>query len=159
MFPDVALKVDVWTRATDTRVLPDRWIALGYRGGQEVARAVSGAILEPLVLSLGPRPGEDAEVDISGDGLQIDAALAWTMDFAEAEKAGMGFRLPLNADTAAAGFDELIVLGVKGSLAPDDVARAARRAARRPPLRARAVLREAGDADQQHVRRAVRLSA
>ncbi len=121
VFPEVALKVDVWTRATDTRVLPDRWIALAYRGGQEVARAVSGAILEPLVLSLGPRPGEDAEVDISGDGLQIDAALAWTMDFAEAEKAGMGFRLPLNADTAAAGLDELIVLGVKGSLAPDDV--------------------------------------
>ena len=60
-------------------------------------------------------------MDISGDGLQIDAALAWTMDFAEAEKAGMGFRLQLDADTAATGLDELIVLGVEGSLAPGDV--------------------------------------
>jgi hypothetical protein len=121
IFPDVALKTDVWTRATDTRVLPDRWIALGFRGGQEVARAVSGAVLEPLVLSLGPRPGDSAELDLSGDGLHIDAALAWTMDFAEAEKVGMGFRLPLNADIAATGLDELLVLGVKGSLGPDDV--------------------------------------
>src|SRR5205085_767724 len=37
----------------------------------------------------------------------------------EAEKVGMGLRIPLDAADRAAGFDRVLVMGVKSSLAPD----------------------------------------
>ncbi len=37
------------------------------------------------------------------------------VDFAEAEAAGMGIRVKLTADVAAAGFDFLLVLGIRDS--------------------------------------------
>lgn len=122
VFPAVPLKTGPWTRATETRVLPDRWVALGFRSGTEVARAVSGPVVEPLVLSLEPSATDAENVDLSGDGLAINASVAWTMDFARAEAAGMALRMPLGAGDVRAGFDELVVLGVKSTLAPDGVA-------------------------------------
>jgi hypothetical protein len=121
-FPEPELKAEQWTRAVEARVLPDRWIALGYRGGTEVARAVSSAILEPLVLSLGPDLDEATAIDISGDGLTLDPALVWTVDFARAEAAGMAIRMPLTQDLAATGLDQLFVVGVKSSLGPEESA-------------------------------------
>ena len=118
-FPEPPAKAEQWTRGVETRVLPDRWIALGFRADQEVARAVSRPVVEPLVLSLAPDLDEATAVDISGDGLTLEPALIWTVDFAAAEAAGMALRMPLSADDARAGFDQLYVLGVKSSLLPD----------------------------------------
>ena len=121
-FPMAELKAEQWTRAVEARVLPDRWIAMGFRGGAEVARAVSSAVVEPLVLSLGPDLDESTAIDISGDGLTLDPALVWTIDFARAESVGMGIRMPLNQDLAASGLDQLLVIGVKSSLGPEESA-------------------------------------
>ncbi len=118
-FPEPPAKAEQWTRGVETRVLPDRWIALGFRADTEVARAVSGPVIEPLVLSLAPDLDQATAVDISGDGLTLDPALVWTIDFAAAEAAGMAMRMPLSADDARAGFDQVYVLGVKSSLLPD----------------------------------------
>jgi hypothetical protein len=118
-FPEPPAKAEQWTRGVETRVLPDRWIALGFRADKEVARAVSRPVIEPLVLSLAPDLDEATAVDISGDGLTLDQALIWTVDFAAAEAAGMALRMPISADDARAGFDQLYVLGVKSSLLPD----------------------------------------
>lgn len=114
--PVVPQRTDVWTRPVEARLLPDRWIAIGMRGGAEVARQAGRSITEPLALSADPGTPEADLIDLSGDGLFIDPGQRWTMDFEHAVECGMAIRLPLTADDARAGFDQLIVVGVKGSM-------------------------------------------
>lgn len=111
-----------WTRAVEARLLPDRWVAIGYRGGQEVARAVGRAIIEPLAVTLAPDADAAQRSDISGDGLEVDDAVRWTIDFPRALDVGMGLTMPLALIDEQRGFDELLVLGVKGSLSPQETA-------------------------------------
>lgn len=126
VFPALTPRASDSWRPAEARLLPDRWIVLGYRDGAEVLRGVGGPIVEPLALALAPpEPGDgDAQplLDISGDGLEIDAESAWTMDFDRAVAAGMGLRLPLSPENLARGFDRLLVFGVKSTLAPDAAA-------------------------------------
>jgi hypothetical protein len=116
------LRPTTWTRAVEARLLPDRWIAVAYRGGAEVARGVSRIVAEPLPLSVRPNAPATETIDVSGSGLQIDRAVAWSMDFARAEEAGMGFRVLLEPPDLANGIDRLLVFGVKATVSPDHAA-------------------------------------
>ena len=49
-------------------------------------------------------------------GMPVDPGMRWMVDFADAERVGMGIRIALNADEATGGFDRVIVIGVKGTL-------------------------------------------
>jgi hypothetical protein len=120
VFPAVELRADPWDAPAEAHLLPDRWLALAYRSGAEVGRAASGPVREPLVVGFDPHAPPGEGVDISGDGLELDADVLWAVDFAEAEAAGMALRLPLGPDDVQLGFDRLLVLGVKGSLAPEE---------------------------------------
>lgn len=121
-FAEVTTKAEAWTRAAESRVLPDRWVALGYRGGSITARAMSRPVIEPLVVSLAPRLDVQTAVDVSGDGLALDPGLAWTVDFDNAEAGGMAMRMTLAPEDARVGFDRLLVFGVKCSLTPEQAA-------------------------------------
>jgi hypothetical protein len=125
-FPDLVARAAGAWRPAEARLLPDRWIVLGYRDGAEVLRGVGGAILEPLALAMAPPEpdggGDEGLVDVSGDGLAVDAESAWLMDFDRAVAAGMGLRLPLAPGDLARGFDRLLVLGVKATLGPEGAA-------------------------------------
>jgi hypothetical protein len=121
VFSATAGRESAWTRAAEARLLPDRWIVALYRGG--VARIETiGPVREPLALTLSPDP-EDPSSELSSDGLKVDDASRWTLDFAAAEKAGMGKRIRL-ADEERSGFERVIVLGVKSSLSPELAAEA-----------------------------------
>lgn len=112
-----------WTRAAHARLLPDRWVIVCFRGGVEVKRAVTSAVSDPLALTLSPSTdaADPAEVvDISGDGLNVDRDVLWTLDFATAEAAGMAVRIPLGQADVLAGFERIVVTGVKGSLDVDE---------------------------------------
>jgi len=124
VFPNVPLKDESWSRAAQAHLLPDRWIVLCYRGGQEVRRALSKPIVTPLALTLSPEVQGDpnALVDISGDGLLVEREMLWTVDFAEAERAGMAVHIPIDAADLAGGFERVYAVGVRGSLAPDAAA-------------------------------------
>lgn len=119
VFQNVAPRVDAWSRATETRLLPDHWIALAFRDGAEVRRATSAPVQEPLALTLAPDAAEEELIELS-DGIQIDRDFLWAFDFERAEEVGMALRLPLVADDLRRGFDRLIVLGVKTSLASEE---------------------------------------
>jgi hypothetical protein len=80
---------------------------------------VAGNLI-PDILPVGPNP--QALVPESGEALAIDDGMKWMVDFDEAERLGMGLRLPL--PTAAPTIDLLLVFGVKKSL--DSTASAAR---------------------------------
>ncbi len=119
---DIPLRTHRWTRAAEAHLLPDRWLVLAYRSGKEVLRAVSGPVKEPLQLTLSPTVDPTSVLDVSGDGLKLDPELIWTVDFPNAEAAGMALRVPLGPDDMSLGFSRLLVLGVKSTLSPDQAA-------------------------------------
>jgi hypothetical protein len=99
-----------WTRAAHSRVLPTRWLAIGYRGGRRAFTAWGNRI--PDVLATGPAPTA-ATVDGTGSPL-VDEGMRWMVDFDEAVKVGMGLRIQLIPEHAA-GLDALFVVGVRGA--------------------------------------------
>ena len=113
-FPSTQSRADAWTRAPLTRVLPKRWFVFGYAGGALAVRGAGNPIPNELVT--GPSPAAP-ERTFSDTELAIDAEMQWMVDFAEAEKVGMGIRLRLTVDQAQRGFDFLLVFGTR--FAPD----------------------------------------
>jgi hypothetical protein len=105
-----ATKAADWTIAPFTNLLPECWIVLGYNG---TAPAQVLAIGSPIAdsLAIGPAP--------NGQGPTSDAGIAWIRDFDAAVAAGMGVRITLPAG-AAPGYDKLVVLGLRSTLAPTD---------------------------------------
>lgn len=113
-FPSPATKAEAWTRAPATRVLPNQWIALGYKNGQLVVN-IKGNLI-PDSLPTGPDPNvTEGSAPPPPDQLAIDDGMKWMVDFDVAEQKGMGIRARLTAANAAAGLDFLIVLGIKDS--------------------------------------------
>ncbi|HKU76826.1 MAG TPA: hypothetical protein VJR02_23145 [Pyrinomonadaceae bacterium] len=106
----VETKTESWTRAPIARALPNQWLVLGYRNGQLVLHVKGGPISEPL--AAGPDPSPTAKLDKFG----LDEGMKWMVDFVTAEKAGMGIRVKMTKEAAAAGLDFLLVMGVKDSL-------------------------------------------
>jgi hypothetical protein len=102
-----------WTRAPHTLVLPDRWVAIGYRE-QKPLFTVWGKPI-PDKLPAGPSPQADPILDASGLP-PIDEGMRWMLDFSAAEGVGMALRMQLTEEQAAAGFERLVVIGVKAAL-------------------------------------------
>ena len=106
-FPSPATKAETWTRAPETRVLPNLWIVLGYKDGRLVVN-VKGGLL-PETLATGPDPSPSAKTDQLG----IDEGMKWMVDFDAAEEKGMGIRARLTKEEAAAGLDFVLVMGIR----------------------------------------------
>ncbi len=119
-FPTLEPRDDAWRLDPQARLLPDRWLVLAYRGGKLVHRAAGAQVREPLALGFDPRQQGEAAADPAAGGLELDEKVAWTVDFVQAEAAGMAVRLRLDTDDLKSGFDRVLVLGVKGSLSPED---------------------------------------
>lgn len=111
-----------WARAPLAVGIPERWTAVLERGGRVVARSAGAPI--PAGLAFGPTPGAPATP--TPDGVQIDAAMRWMVDFDEAVRVGMGLRIPLAAGDRAAGFDRVLVYGLRptspAQTGPEEVA-------------------------------------
>lgn len=110
---------DTSARGAQATLLPDSWVVRCMRDGAVVAEAESGPVRTPLALALGLSTSGDSLTDVSGDGLTVDPGLAWTLDFAAAEVAGMGIRVSIKNADPARGFDRLMVMGVRASAGAD----------------------------------------
>lgn len=118
VFAAVPRRESAWTRAARAHLLPDRWLVTLYSNGN--ARTLpSGLVREPLTLTVSPDPNEP-RADLGSDGLQMDDAARWTVDFDAAVAVGMAMRIDLENDEQAQ-IDRLLVVGVKSSLAPGQV--------------------------------------
>lgn len=105
-----------WTRAPSSAVLPERWIALGYREGARRFAALGRPIADTVVV--GPDPGDAPGADPAA---LLGEAARWLLDFHEAVEAGMALRIRLGADDG--GLDRLLVVGVRASSGAEDAAR------------------------------------
>lgn len=119
-FPQPGItKPDSWTTAPHTRVLPDRFVLLGWRGNELKLNEVGNPVDDLVVLGPSPVDGHDGDERISRSELDqtltLGESFRWVRDFADAEKRGMAFRVNVDAEGAANGFDELLVLGIKAS--------------------------------------------
>ena len=121
-FPNIELtKPDSWTQAPHSLVMPDRFVLMAYHGTQRAHTLVGNQIADRLVL--GPAPLEDEgnpsiTRDPADNRLQFGDEFNWLIDFQQALDRGMAFKLPLTTPQDAAGFDQLLVLGLK--LSADD---------------------------------------
>ena len=126
--PDPATKPAPWSQAPQLRQFPERFVVIGYVGGQPVLQAIGGLITLPL--DVGPDPSADPSADpdavIHPDGgdLYVPDQLRWMTDFDAALAAGMALSVPLTAEQARTGFDRLLVLGVQMAASEEDGAAA-----------------------------------
>ncbi len=119
VFPDTgpARAADA-SPAPVARALPDRWIVMGYNVDGARTLLEAGAPI-PETLVVGPGTDEPAGPPPAAGELPLDARMRWMVDFAEAEKVGMGIRVALPAATS---YSALLVFGVKTTLTPDAAA-------------------------------------
>ncbi|MFC5830965.1 hypothetical protein [Nonomuraea insulae] len=106
-----------WTQAATARLLPDRFMVLGYAGGEQVLSATGAPV--PTSLPVGPRPGapDQITIDERTGALHVPDELRWLTDFDRAVQNGMGLRIPLD-DRTRNGFDRLLVLGLREQASP-----------------------------------------
>jgi hypothetical protein len=112
--PDPTPKQSSWSQAPQVKQLPERFLVIGYRDGEQVLEALSEhPVAAPLYV--GPDPAADPKDSIHPDGenLVVPNELRWLVDFDRAVEAGMGLAIDLDDASASAGFDRLLVLGVQ----------------------------------------------
>ncbi|MFE3203191.1 hypothetical protein [Embleya sp. NPDC059237] len=118
------IAADSWTRPAKARLLPDRFVALGYVGETRVFSVPGKPV--PDELTVGPDPGtntgEQLRVDERTGVLRVPPALRWLTDFTAAVDVGMGIRVPLDEHNRN-GVDRLIVLGLRERTDPQQSAR------------------------------------
>jgi hypothetical protein len=104
-------KMDAWSRAPRTDVLPDKFVVMLYEGETLVREEIGELIPDELIV--GPDPLEaDESFKLENDKLLFGDAFDWASDFEKAVKVGMGMKIPLTPAQAKTGFDKILVLGV-----------------------------------------------
>jgi len=115
--PDPPIKEAPWTLAPRVNRLADRFVALGYRAGEQVFSTMGAPVTLPLYVGPDPSadPSETIRPDPAPDGpdLFVPDELLWLTDFDRAVAAGMGIRVDLSPADVEAGFDRLLVLGLE----------------------------------------------
>lgn len=106
-YPSPNIKTENWTVPASCFVMPDRFVAVGYRG--TATKTVVGKVL-PDVLHVGLAPTETTFVQESAS-LTLPDGLKWMTDFKEAERIGMALRFKLEGDWQS-GMTRLVVVGL-----------------------------------------------
>jgi hypothetical protein len=101
------------------QALPDRFVAIGFRAGQQIFRKWGSVVIDQLPLSPLFDPLHMADPN-NTDPFAGDRA--WLVDYAAAEAAGMAItvtKADLKGATLAQGVERLVVLGVDWTQTPD----------------------------------------
>jgi len=110
-----------WSQKPVSRVMPDRFVARVY--SNNTWREVPGqSIPSPLPVGFDPMDPYTNYLDQYGAEINMPPELRWLTNFEEAEKVGMGIRIPLQVNELTQGFDRLLVLGVNLSLTAEQSA-------------------------------------
>jgi hypothetical protein len=102
-----------WQQSPKARILPDRFVVMCFKSGQPPKKITTLPV--PDSLPVGPDPSlPDTEQMKSENGeLLLNEELKWMADFDKAIEVGMGVKIDLTAAEWRAGFDSMIVLGLK----------------------------------------------
>jgi hypothetical protein len=126
-FPVVPRKDSPWTLPPRAWALPERWIAVGYRGGNQLFLKMGEAIQPELAVGPAPDPEGDLEIErqhrpeAEQSELAIDEGMAWITEYPAALAAGMAITVvdsDVSPNSLQAGLDRLLVVGVRGGEEP-----------------------------------------
>jgi hypothetical protein len=104
-----------WTQAPRVNVFPDRLVLIGYANSAQVLEVTGEPIPSPLIVGPDPSAAPQDQLRQIDDELAVSDDMRWMVDFDEAVKQGMGFRVVLSKQEWQRGFDRLFVLGVRMS--------------------------------------------
>jgi hypothetical protein len=107
-----------WSQAPRVKLLPERFLLTAYRGTTIELEATSAPIQTPLVAGPDPNALPADQLAPEGEDLKIPEDIRWMFDFERALEIGMALRIDLTPQQAAAGFDRIVVLGVRVSDTP-----------------------------------------
>ena len=128
-FYDRESKVDAWSKAPESRIMPDRFMVKLFKQGKDTVEKTGNRIPDPLITGPDPVNGV-SEGDVEGDftdsfgdvdgNLKVDPEMEWMVDFEKAVQNGMGIKISLSQQQYNEGFDNLLVLGFKLSSDEND---------------------------------------
>ncbi|MGP3690087.1 hypothetical protein ACTVZO_36235 [Streptomyces sp. IBSNAI002] len=117
------LSADSWTRPARAGLLPDRFVFLGWAGGELVLNETGEPVPEELAVSPDPGAEDQLKIDPRDGTLNVPADLLWLTGFTRAVELGMGLRFRLDERTQG-GLDRLLVLGLRRRQGPEASAEA-----------------------------------
>lgn len=109
-------------RIARAAALPDRFVAIGLRDGKQVFVEAGGLVPEHLPLGPDPTVDVDEAERVDPDTALSDPGLLWMRDLEAAEARGLAIRVRYRDSEGleTKGVDELVVLGVRSGLDPED---------------------------------------
>ncbi|SEF80950.1 hypothetical protein SAMN05444920_101725 [Nonomuraea solani] len=108
-----------WTKAARARLLPDRFVVLGFEGGEQVVSVTGTPVPDTLPVSPDPEAADQLKVDERSGSLHVPDELGWLTDLDRAVATGMAVRIPLT-DRIRGGLDRLVVLGLRQRSGPEE---------------------------------------
>lgn len=115
-FPDsnaFNIRLQSWSVPPTVNVMPERLVVQGFYNDSLEINEISEPIASRLIVGPDPSLEEGEAMRLEGDDLVVNDEMKWMIDFEEAIKKGMGFKIDLTSDQAVRGFDRLFVLGVR----------------------------------------------
>jgi hypothetical protein len=114
VFPAVETKQTAWAHAPKMKVLPDRFVFIGYRGLEPPLIALGNPVPSPLIAGPDPSAAEADQLKHDDEGnVVMPDELKWLSDFDRAVEVGMGLRIDLTPVQARGGFDRVLVIGLR----------------------------------------------
>jgi hypothetical protein len=114
------LKPVSWNEQPHSRVMPKNFAALLFDDkGVLIKSALGNAIPNPLFVGINPQENQEDAYQESAKGLVMPDNIKWLTNFEEAEKVGMGIRIPLESDISHQ-FSKLIVIGLRSDINADN---------------------------------------
>ena len=93
-FPEPSLKESAWSQQALLRAQPQRWVVVGYRQQKRLFIVWGEPVVEGLAVTPAPVDVAAPSTPISEEALALDETLRWLVDFSEAERSGLGVRVP-----------------------------------------------------------------
>ena len=102
-----------WSSAPRVNLLPDRFVLIAYGQNGNPLVEIGRPIRTPLIAGPDPNAPPNQQLKPVDDTLQIPDDIAWMFDFEKALEVGMAFRINLDNTQANAGFERIIVIGLR----------------------------------------------
>ncbi|GAA1663701.1 hypothetical protein GCM10009745_01680 [Kribbella yunnanensis] len=108
-----------WTKKAQARLLPDKFLVLGWENGEEVINKVGEPITGDLAVSPDPElpRAEQLEIDKTSGALRVPEDLQWLTNFEVAVRKGMGVKID-RTPKVTKGVSRLIVIGLRTKNGP-----------------------------------------
>jgi hypothetical protein len=118
IFPaDPVVQQGAWSQAPQVRQFPERFVVIGFNGGNKTLEEMGNVVTLPLYVgpdpSANPKTDPNSVIHPDGGDLFVPDNLKWMVDFERALEAGMALSIDLTAAQARTGFDRLLVLGLQ----------------------------------------------